>query len=563
MDTLKNFYAQLKDLFLGMTPGNRITVALLLAGLLLSVGFLFISLPASEGKYVPAYGARTFDNSQQMAIGNALAKASLSDYDWKEGKLFVPKKDATKYVAAIAEAKAVVGLGGYLEQTINGLGAYETGKMIDNKMLFAKANEVAAVLRNYSWVRDASVIPTVRSERDRNLYDKKQVSSVAVTVWPHKQETITSEQISDITAQVKPAFGITDLDDIRIIDGNMGGSFVGSDDKTRGGTKTYDDTQRQYQDEWEKKIRELFPDIAGLLVKTTVELDKSLWRNEHDVSHGKPTAVSTRERTTDLEKTDRDIAGRPGVVPQLGIPVPNAQAQIIQGGRTKETTEETERNSALQGTEGQSRFVGLTPKMITASIRVPISYIKKVWMERNAKPGEEIAEPTEADIAAVRSEIFTSIEQSVAKLMETLRPLDAPDTTQMVKVEPYNDFKPAVDEKPTLAQMILAWLGTNWETLSLLALVLVGMGVLWSMTRVRQPEPIVIYEAAQLPMEEVPMTDEEIAAQEAEEGIKRSLEPFSKSIISLQSEVADLVTENPDAAARVLRQWIGNVAFQE
>ncbi len=563
MDQLKNFYAQLKDLFLGMTPGNRITVALLLAGLLLSVAFLFISLPASEGKYVPAFGGKFFDQSQQITVSAALAKANLSDYDWKEGKLIVPKNEVNKYIGAITEAKAVVGLGDHQLQAIDKMGAYETRLMIEKRSTAAKQQELRTVLMNWSWIREASVITNERSERDRNLYDKKSVPSVAVTVWPHNREEINEEQRSAITAVVKTSFGITDLNDITITDGNTWASFYGSDDKIRGGARTYEDMQRHYQDEWDKKIKEHFADISGLRVSTVVKLNDSLGRTVHDVRHDRPTAVSVRERTTDLDKKDRDIAGRPGLTPQLGLPVPNPQAQVIQGSSVKETTEETERNMALQGEEGQSRIAGLTPKTITASLRVPISYFKKVWIERNTKPGEPTPEPTDADIASIQVEILASIRKSTAKLMETLRPSDMPDTTQMVDVEPYDDFRPAIDEKPTLAQMVMAWLGINWETLSLLALVLVGMGVLWSMTRVRQPEPIVIYEAAQLPMEEVPMTDEEIAAQEAEEGIKRSLEPFSKSIISLQSEVADLVTENPDAAASVLRQWIGNVAFQE
>ena len=562
MDQLKNFYSQLKDMFLGMTPGNRLTVALLLAGLFVSLAFLVIKLPQSEGKYVPAYGGRFFDQSKQIAIGDALAKANLSDYDWKEGKLIVPKKELTRYVAAIAEANIIVEHGGYLLQAVNSLGAYETGKMMDEKMRQHKQVEIASVLRNFSWIRDAAVISSPRSERDYKLYDKKIVNSVTVTIWPHKEEELNDERRCAITATVKTAFSVTDLKEITIVDGNNGDSYYGSDEKTRGGTKTYEDTMEYHQKLWNKRIKELFADISGLRVETTVTLDPTLWRKAHDVNHGKPTAVATRERNTDLEKTGPDIAGRPGMVPQNGLPLPNPQMQVVQGSRTKETTEENERNMALQGVEGTSQLAGLTPQAITASLRVPISHIKKVWAERNTKPGEPMPEPTDTDLQTLQTELFTDIRQSVAKLMESLRPADAVDTTQMISVTPYSDSK-VIETEPTFAQMLMAWFGTNWETLSLLGLVLVGMVVLWNMTRVRQPEPIVIYEAAELPQEEVPLTDEEIAAMEEEEGVKRSLEPFSKSIISLQNEVAELVNENPDAAASVLRQWIGNVTFQE
>jgi len=562
MDQLKNFYSQLKDMFLGMTPGNQVTVALLLVGLLVSLGFLLVGMPGSGGDYVAAYGGKYFDHSRQMAIADALAKQNLNDYDWKEGKLIVPKRELTKYVGAISEAKIVTGFNEHLLATVNKLGAYESGRMIDEKMRQAKQVAVADVLKQYSWISDAAVFSTPRIERDRNLYDKKIINSVSVHVFPHKDEPLTEEQRCTITQAVRTAFGVTDLKEISITD-SYGNSYYGSDEKTRGGTKNFEDTQEYHRMAWEKRFREHFPDIGGLLVSATVDLDPTLWRKAHDVTHGKPTTVAMRERNTDLSKSGPDIAGRPGFIPQQSQPVPNPLGQLVQGSKMTETTEDSERASALQGVEGQSQIAGLIPKMVTASFRVPISYIKKIWMEQNATPDGTTPEPTEADLQAVQTALFANIQKTAAKLLETVCPPEIIDATELVVVTSYPDSKPVIEAKSTFAQMLAAWFNANWETLSLLGLVLVGMGVLWNMTRVRQPPPITIYEAAELPQEEVPMSDEELAAQEAAEGIKRSLEPFSKSIVSLQNEVADLVNENPDAAVSVLRQWIGNVTFQE
>jgi hypothetical protein len=55
--------------------------------------------------------------------------------------------------------------------------------------------------------------------------------------------------------------------------------------------------------------------------------------------------------------------------------------------------------------------------------------------------------------------------------------------------------------------------------------------------------------------EEQKMAEETAAAEEAE----RMLEGFGKDIHTLVDEAGTLVTENPDAAAAVLKQWIGNV----
>jgi flagellar biosynthesis/type III secretory pathway M-ring protein FliF/YscJ len=105
-----------------------------------------------------------------------------------------------------------------------------------------------------------------------------------------------------------------------------------------------------------------------------------------------------------------------------------------------------------------------------------------------------------------------------------------------------------------------------------MGLVLGGLCVLWTITRPVKPPQIVIYEAPEVPMEVIEAKAQAKAEAEAaaiaaeaaarEEEIDRTLEPFG-SIRSIRDEIAELVAENPEAAAAVLRQWIGNVALTE
>ncbi len=563
MDFLNRLYAQVRDLFLSMTPGNRITVGLLAVLLVVSLGFLIGGVTKSEGEFTPLYNGRYFSQAEQRAVDDALGKAGLSQHSWEGMRLMVPKSAWAKYAAAIAENKAIVDMGGYLDRTINNLGAYESGKMMDTKKLVGMQQELSAALSDFRGIEKAQVLVSERSEMDPKMYQRKIMRSAAVSVWPLGGEPLDPEKISAISTNVGSSLGITDLKEITITDMKNGLSWIGNNLKAKGGNKTYEDAQKEYEASWEQKIRELFPDITKMQVKTTVELDKTLWRDEHDITHGKPTTVATKERTTDLQKKDRDIAGRPGLVPQLGLPVPNPAAQVISGGSTTEKTEESEVQKALTGVEGQGRFAGLTPKTVTASIRIPMSYIRKAWALANAKPGETAPESTPEELASTRLQVIEMVRTSVGNLIVAeYRPRDAQDTAQMVNVSTYDDPAPIVETSPSFAQLLMLWLGSNWETLSLLGLVLVGLCVLWAMTRVKQTEPIVIYEAAELPTEAEQIAEGEEEEEEAGE-INRSLEPFNRSMRSLQNEVADLVTENPDAAASVLRQWIGNLALQD
>ncbi len=140
----------------------------------------------------------------------------------------------------------------------------------------------------------------------------------------------------------------------------------------------------------------------------------------------------------------------------------------------------------------------------------------------------------------------------------------------MVRVSYYRTIPEKVVEL-TAWEKTQQWLMQNWQNLSLMGLVLCGLCVLWSVTKPAKPEPIVIYEAPEIPMEVIEAkaalkAEAEAAAAAAEEDdeeLSRTLDGFDKSIRSLQDEIAELIEENPDAAAAVLRQWIGNAVLVE
>lgn len=564
MDALKNYFAQIKDLYYGMTPGNRITIALLFGFLILSFGFLVLgTLRSGTSDRVYVFSGKVFTFSEQTAAAEVLAKANLNDYEWKGGKLEVKKSEEMKYTGAIADGKVITDLGGYLTAAVNGLGAYESGKMMDLKMRAATAEQLAATLEQYPWIEKAAVNIYVRHDMDLKIFQRIPIVSAAVNIRPLFNEEISEEQATAVTMYIAGALGIkeSDLREIKIIDMRSQRSWYGHDLKARGGNKTYEDMQKFYENKWNNELRNLFAEIPGLIVQTHVLLDKKLSRQEHDVAHGKPTTVGLRERTTDLDKKERDIAGRPGFAAQLGLPVPNQGPSVIAGATVKEKTEDSETTNALQGVEGETRLAPLTPRLITATIRIPLGYIKRYWVEQNATVEEPNPVPSPTDIENARIELFDKIKADAAKIMEPLVPEDAPDTKQFVQVSHYLDPTEPEEKEETAFQLALSWVAQNWETLSLLALIVLGIGVLWAMTRVKQPEPIVIYEAPEIPLNEEMLSEDEMTEEDIQ--IQRTLDPFNKSIRSLQSEVADLVTENPDAAASVLRQWIGNVAFQE
>src|SRR4051794_15958549 len=101
MDFLNKAYAQLADLFRSMTPGARLSAALLLVVAVVSVAYLFNEQVAGQDTYL--MGGEMFSAGQLADMEAALGKANLEAT--REGaRLKIPRGQESKYMAALAEA---------------------------------------------------------------------------------------------------------------------------------------------------------------------------------------------------------------------------------------------------------------------------------------------------------------------------------------------------------------------------------------------------------------------------------------------------------------------------
>jgi flagellar M-ring protein FliF len=116
--------------------------------------------------------------------------------------------------------------------------------------------------------------------------------------------------------------------------------------------------------------------------------------------------------------------------------------------------------------------------------------------------------------------------------------------------------------QPTMTDQMMDWLSTNWSTLGMCVLGLIGLVMLRSMVRsmpaaeTAAPAPIGLNLAAAGPVS----IAEETPAEEPQPGDatparrKRKL----KSGPTLRDDLVEMVREDPDAAANVLKSWIGS-----
>lgn len=127
-----------------------------------------------------------------------------------------------------------------------------------------------------------------------------------------------------------------------------------------------------------------------------------------------------------------------------------------------------------------------------------------------------------------------------------------------VTVTTYQDLATPAPEAPTMVAQTTSWLGSNWETLGMVMLGFMSLLMLRGVARsAPATDPTVSEPLATLPSRAVAAADED---PDEEESAARTLAGrFRVTGPNLRAELADMVREDSESAAKVLSKWIGEV----
>jgi flagellar M-ring protein FliF len=576
---LLQLYAKLKDLYLSMTLGNRIVATLLMATLLCSLGYLIVGSikPADpSSKVVKLYNGYRFEPNDLRAAENAIAKKGLTGHQWLGDQLQVPKDKESAYVAILAENNIPSKSGLSRLDTVLSLGPWQNAKLMDQKMMTAKEMDTANAIKMIPGIAEAKVFTNKRPAWEKNVWARTQITSVGVYIESIENKPLSADAIAAIGGIIMPAFGITNFKEIRIVDTKHQRSYDGSGEEVSATQSEYLRHQKKYQKEWSDRIYEFFPPIEGLKVETNVVLTTYREQKMFDVEHRKPTALTTHVLGYDFMREGFDRFFRPGQIAQFGSPLIDPTGQYSPRDRTTEKKHEAEQSNALPGTETQTESLPYIPKEVTASIQIPRDHIVATWREKNRLYGAPNTQPTKEELQAEEEEFALTTKQGLAKLLESYRVSTKTDPMELISVVYYDRLLPE-EVVLTAWEQFVQFLKENWQNLSLMSLVFSGLLVLWLISKPPRPEPIVIYEGLETPLEALDariaekirreeearrLAEEEAAAEAEQIEFENSLGELG-SIRSLREEIAELIRQNPEAAAAIIRQWIGNAAMVE
>jgi flagellar M-ring protein FliF len=519
--------------------------------LVVSLGYMFQHQGSAADDYL--FGGEPIPSASIQAMEQAFGKANLSTYTVEGARIRVPQSQRSVYMAALADAKALPpSFGKALTDAIGNMSLSESPKQSYMRLILAKQEELQLIISRMSGIESASVLIDMENSE---IFNQPKIKTASVSVKPVGSAPLDPEQAAKIRAVVAAAVAGMKPADVTVADMNSGTVVSGPEQGGVGGESLFAAATQQYERMLKKKVLEALAFIPNVTVTANVTLDKEKSINSIEVENGpKTVTLSSTEKTTSKTREGGNApSGRPG----LGSQQPNTGAAVGGAGKSgSEQNDETEShtvNDVATKKQTVKETLGLTPRSARVSVGIPMSYFAKVWLERNPpKPGEEAKKPDQAALATLVEEITPNVRKAVAPLLPS-PPEGTTDATEAVTVTTFQDIKMAEIPTPVATQKAITWLGDNWRTLGLAGLVLASLLVVRSMVR-GIPEPASAAISARVSTPET----ETAAGETPEATAAKRLRRISAGGPSLRDELSDLVKEDPDSAANILRTWIGS-----
>ncbi len=557
MDFLNQAIGQVRELFLSMTPAARVTAVLLVGVIGVSLGFLVQQHSAGPDEYL--FNGDFLPTEDANRIEVAIAKAGLAGSERVGNRIKVPRGQKTAYLAAVADA-------GALPPNFHDLldGALDLGPFVDDKtrkekLKAGREQQLSMIVRDMYGIEDAKVIYDIAQPRGM---DREGVATATVSVQPAPGEALTGQRMKNIRKAVAGA--IANLKPENVVVVNLGDGSLFSEETS---PESFDSPYFQHRVAFERHMKgnidALLSYIPGVRVQVTAELSPALTRETHTVAtEGEPTAMheTTQNRVSETQRLNN--GGRPGLVSQGpgrgNDPVNEATV------RDSDQDESTEFNYFVPTKNEIVTEAGLVPEHVRVAIAVPMNYLVQMYQEQQRREGGDPNQPLPENIKEILTREEGPLEDKIKEVVVPLLPKEiAVDNykNDIIKVSFFETLTPDPIEPMAASSQALAWASQHFNTLTMAGVALVGLVMLRSLVKGIPPaEPIGSTAAPllSLRMPDVQGDDSVGGGGAADEDSSDRPRLKLKKGKNLRDELTDIVREDPDSAASILRSWIAN-----
>jgi flagellar M-ring protein FliF len=551
MDFLNNAIAQLSELFRSMTAGARVTAGLLLAVVVISVGYMFQHTASGPDTYL--FGGEPISSGQLDRVEAAIAKAGLSDFQREGFRIRVPSGQQAKYLAAVADAGALPpNFNTIMENALNSGSPWESREQMRERVKIGKQQTLSEIVRGMYWVENAVVLYDEHEMREIGRLSPKLQATASVSVKPVAGETLTPQRAKNIQILVAHAVNMK-ADDVAVTNLGEGGS-TGSD-----GQITYDLIQDPYlkakvlfESQKRESILGALRDIPGVRVEVNADMDDTV-EETTDTAKPDPKTAAKREMTREESSTQSSGAGggQPGVTAQ-GPNRTGTQASLQRENQNETKSNVTETDNVVGLERSRVSKKGYTPKEVWASVTIPGLYVKNLWIANNSTV---TTPPKPEDLAAVKTDVVQKVENIVNTLL-LLQANKGENTYKHVHVEVLDSLPVPTIEPPSMASQAMAWTNHNWSTLAMVGVAMFSLLVLRSVVNGKPSDPTAAPAAGSALTVQTDEAKAEAAgaAGEQEDAARPKLKLRKNN--SVKDDLVEIVREDPDAAADILRSWI-------
>jgi flagellar M-ring protein FliF len=547
MDFLNKSIAQLSDLFRSMTPGARLTAGLLLAVVVVSIGYLFKQGTSGPDAYL--FGGEPLSDGQLTRVEAAIAQAGLNDYVREGNRIRVPAGQQATYLAAVADAGALPpNFNTILEDALGKNAPWASREETRERLKVARQQTLSEIVRAMYWVDDAVVLYDEQETRVvGRLTPTKQVTA-SVNVQPIVGEALDARRAKMLQKLVASAVNMKP-EDVTVTNLGDGGAYAGGEVPPEVFESKYYQTKVAFEMQKRESIMNHLRHIAGVNVEVSAELNDVA---EEVTTTVKPDTKGTPSRVSESKESSEQFAAAPAGQPGTTSQGPGRQPPTL-APESKNTTknEMSETDHVVGGTESRTVKQDFTPKEVWATVTVPSSYILEVWKSRNPTVTEP---PKPEDLKTVQDNVVSKIEEIVEPLL-FIQANRGQNTYKFVRVVVLDSLSQPAIEPPSIASNAVGWAGRYWSTLAMLGVAMFSLLVLRNVVKSAPSggSPAAASAPALTLHADDAGPNKDSGNAEAEEERPRLRLKKSKS---LKDDLVDIVREDPDAAADILRSWI-------
>ncbi|MEM6560630.1 MAG: hypothetical protein AAF656_03435 [Planctomycetota bacterium] len=301
------------------------------------------------------------------------------------------------------------------------------------------------------------------------------------------------------------------------------------------------------------KIYDTFADIPKLLVSVTAEVNATKTQKKAtNYNTEKSVVLPLSESTTTSNSSEGNNAAEPGAVPNTGVQL------MSNGGGVASNTESETTDTENAVKMGEETVVEETPageaKVVRAVVRVPLSHVRRDFEVRNG----DIETPDAAMLATHEENLLNDIRVQVMGVV-------ALNDQGAVSVQTYADTLPGDEDVAALQAgmtlpggMTVGAMVTNYGREAVIGLLAIVSLFMVSMM-VRKASPTITTDVPDLEAALAQLRGESVVGEVGESDNlldAQEIDPEAMQANQMVEQVQNLVGENPEAAAALIRRWV-------